>query len=102
MRKTAFTLALLPLIALLSACGEYARLPAQAGTGPSPELPPPNSTLIPTVNIAPAVGWTDGATPTPAADMKVTAFAEGLDHPRWLYVLPNGDVLAFRASGVAE
>jgi glucose/arabinose dehydrogenase len=92
-RGPAMTLALLPLLAFPSACGDYARLSAQSGTGADPELPPPNRTLIPTVNIAPAVGWTDGATPTPATDMKVTAFAQGLDHPRWLYVLPNGDVL---------
>jgi glucose/arabinose dehydrogenase len=45
------------------------------------------------VNIAPAVGWADGAKPTAAAGTQVAAFAEGLDHPRWLYVLPNGDVL---------
>lgn len=90
MRKA---LALLPLLCLLSACVEHARLPAQAGTGADPQLPPPNRSLFPTVEIAPAVGWTDDATPTPAADMKVTAFARGLDHPRWLYVLPNGDVL---------
>lgn len=90
--KTTFVLALLSLLAL-SACVEQARLPAQAGTGADPELPQPNRTLIPTVDIAPAVGWSDGATPTPAVGTEVTAFAEGLDHPRWLYVLPNGDVL---------
>jgi len=91
--KTVYALALLPLLALLSACGEQARLPAQAGTGADPALSQPNRTLVPTIDIAPAVGWTAGATPTPAAGMKVTAFAQGLDHPRWLYVLPNGDVL---------
>jgi glucose/arabinose dehydrogenase len=77
----------------MSACGEEARLPVEAGIGPEPVLPPPNQTLIPTVNIAPAIGWADGATPTPADGLRVTAFADGLDHPRWLYVLPNGDVL---------
>ncbi|MGK2905154.1 MAG: PQQ-dependent sugar dehydrogenase, partial [Desulfuromonadales bacterium] len=77
----------------LSACGGHARLSAQAGTGADPQLPQPNPPLIPTVEIAPAVGWSDGVTPTPATNMEVTAFAEGLDHPRWLYVLPNGDVL---------
>jgi glucose/arabinose dehydrogenase len=56
-------------------------------------LPEPNKTLIPTVNIAPAIGWPDGTKPTAAAGTQVAAFAEGLDHPRWLYVLPNGDVL---------
>jgi glucose/arabinose dehydrogenase len=49
--------------------------------------------LIPVVNIAPAVGWRAGGTPAAADGLTVTAFARDLDHPRWLYVLPNGDVL---------
>ncbi|MFL6533615.1 MAG: PQQ-dependent sugar dehydrogenase [Pseudomonas sp.] len=77
----------------LVACGESSTLQVSDGIGPSPKLPEPNKTLIPTVNIAEAVGWPDGAKPTPAQGLKVAAFAEGLDHPRWLYVLPNGDVL---------
>jgi glucose/arabinose dehydrogenase len=63
------------------------------GYGPAPELPKPSRTLIPTVEIAPAKGWQDGQAPTAADGLKVTAFATGLDHPRWVYVLPNGDVL---------
>jgi glucose/arabinose dehydrogenase len=77
----------------LVACGESSTLQVSDGTGPSPKLPEPNKILIPTVNIAEAVGWPDGAKPTPAQGLQVVAFAEGLDHPRWLYVLPNGDVL---------
>lgn len=77
----------------LAACGETSTLQVSDGTGPSPKLPEPNKTLIPTVNIAPAIGWPEGAKPVAAAGTQVTAFAEGLDHPRWLYVLPNGDVL---------
>ena len=77
----------------LAACGETSTLQVSDGTGPSPRLPEPNKTLIPTVNIAPAIGWPDGAKPTAAAGTQVAAFAENLDHPRWLYVLPNGDVL---------
>ena len=77
----------------LAACGETSSLQVSDGTGPSPKLPEPNKTLMPTVNIAPAVGWPDGAKPTAAAGTQVAAFADGLDHPRWLYVLPNGDVL---------
>ena len=77
----------------LTACGESSSLQVSDGTGPSPKLPEPNKTLIPTVNIAPAIGWPAGAKPTPAAGTQVAAFAENLDHPRWLYVLPNGDVL---------
>jgi glucose/arabinose dehydrogenase len=77
----------------LAACGETSSLQVSDGTGPSPKLPEPNKTLIPTVNIAPAVGWPDGGKPTAVAGTQVAAFAEGLDHPRWMYVLPNGDVL---------
>ena len=81
------------LAAGLAACGESSTLQVVDGTGPTPKLPEPNKTLIPTVNIAPAIGWAAGATPVAGKGLKVTAFAEGLDHPRWLYVLPNGDVL---------
>ncbi len=72
---------------------ESARLPFGAGTGPTPQLPPPDSSLIPTVHIAPADPWPEGSGPTAAPGLAVAAFARGLDHPRWLYVLPNGDVL---------
>jgi glucose/arabinose dehydrogenase len=61
--------------------------------GPKPILPPPRKSMIPTINIAPAKGWPDGGTPTAAGGLKVAAFADGLEHPRWLQVLPNGDVL---------
>ncbi|VVO18145.1 PQQ-dependent sugar dehydrogenase [Pseudomonas fluorescens] len=77
----------------LAACSETATLQVSDGTGPSPKLPEPNKTLIPTVNTAPAIGWPEGTRPTAAGGTQVAAFAEGLDHPRWLYVLPNGDVL---------
>ncbi|MFK8328948.1 PQQ-dependent sugar dehydrogenase [Pseudomonas sp. BJa5] len=92
MGKTPIAL-LLAMSAGLSGCGETARLQVSDGYGPSPQLPEPNKTLIPTVNIAPAVGWPRGARPSTAPGTRVAAFAEGLDHPRWLYVLPNGDVL---------
>jgi len=78
---------------LLSACGESAKLPEEAAIGPNPTLPEPVKTLIPTVDIAPAKGWPEGVLPTPASGLTVTALAKRLDHPRWLFVLPNGDVL---------
>lgn len=78
---------------LLAACNGGSVLPAAAGYGADPTLPQPRSGLIPVVNIAPATGWPQRRTPTPAAGLQVNAFAAGLDHPRWLYVLPNGDVL---------
>ena len=80
-------------LAALSACGEMATLPVEAGMGPTPQLPAPNPTTVPTVKTAKAVGWPPGAHPIPASGLAVTAFADGLDHPRWLYVMPNGDVL---------
>jgi glucose/arabinose dehydrogenase len=92
MRKTRLAL-LIMLAGTLAACGESSTLQISDGTGPSPKLPEPNKTLIPTVNIAPAIGWPEGVQPTAAPGLQVSAFAEGLDHPRWLYVLPNGDVL---------
>jgi glucose/arabinose dehydrogenase len=62
-------------------------------TGTSPFIAAPETTLIPTVGVAKAIGWAAGAAPKPAAGLAVNSFAEGLDHPRGLYVLPNGDVL---------
>jgi glucose/arabinose dehydrogenase len=72
---------------------EEASLQVANGTGPSPQLPAPNETLMPTVNIAPATGWPAGGKPIPGAGLAVAPFADKLDHPRWLYKLPNGDVL---------
>lgn len=77
----------------LAACGDSSNLPEQASTGPNPTIPAPNKTMIPTVNVAKAAGWPQGAKPKAAAGLTVNAFASGLEHPRWLYVLPNGDVL---------
>ena len=96
--------ACMTLMLLTAGCASSARLPVSAGTGPNPKLPPPSQSLIPTVYVVTATGWPEGARPIAtgwpegarpiAADgMAVTAFAQALDHPRWLYVLPNGDVL---------
>jgi glucose/arabinose dehydrogenase len=77
----------------LAACASTSRLPVSAGTGPHPELPPPDRSLIPVTHVVTAEGWPEGRMPVPAQGLGVAAFARGLDHPRWLYVLPNGDVL---------
>jgi glucose/arabinose dehydrogenase len=83
---------LLPVLLLgCLSCTGRAQSPAE--TGPQPTLPAPQERWIPTVNVAPAVGWPEGTAPAAAPGLDVTAFARGLDHPRWLYVLPNGDVL---------
>jgi glucose/arabinose dehydrogenase len=63
------------------------------GTGPNPVLPPPDEAPVPTVLVVTARRWPAHAGPAVARDMEITAFARDLDHPRWLYVLPNGDVL---------
>jgi glucose/arabinose dehydrogenase len=73
--------------------GDTAQLPLEAVTGARPRIDPPRIQYVPTVDIARPVGWADGAAPVAAPGLAVTAFAKGLDHPRWLYALPNGDVL---------
>ena len=77
----------------LTGCGDVATLPEAAGFGATPQLPAPHKSLLPTINIAPAKGWSAGTKPLAAPGTTVSALASGLDHPRWLYVLPNGDVL---------
>jgi glucose/arabinose dehydrogenase len=77
----------------LAACTQKALLPDPVTLGSNPRLPEPPRTLIPTVNIAPAKGWPEGVTPKAAAGTRVALYAKDLQHPRWLYVLPNGDVL---------
>jgi glucose/arabinose dehydrogenase len=81
------------LTVLLAGCGDVAKLPVESGIGPQPALPEPTVSLIPTVHVAKATGWPAGAMPQAARGFAVNALAGGLDHPRWLYVLPNGDVL---------
>lgn len=77
----------------LAACGTESQLNPAAGYGPDPTLPAPSRSLFPTVNVADATGWPEGRTPTPAQGFRVQAFASGLNHPRWIYRLPNGDLL---------
>jgi glucose/arabinose dehydrogenase len=90
--RTFTTLAALGVAAVVG-CGAVAQSPPNTGVGPSPQLPAPEKQLIPTVDVADAVGWPQGAQPKAPAGFRLTAFATGLDHPRWVHVLPNGDVL---------
>jgi glucose/arabinose dehydrogenase len=89
-------------VAVVTACGSAAKLPLASGIGPNPELPPPQHSLIPTVKVADAKGWSGGDKPTAAPGLVVTAFARQLDHPRSLYVLPNGDVLVAETNAPAD
>ncbi|WP_289282847.1 PQQ-dependent sugar dehydrogenase [Methylophaga sp. UBA5088] len=77
----------------LTSCGDTSKIASQADVGPDPVLVAPESSLIPTLNIAPAEGWPIDEKPTVAEGLTVNRFAVDLDHPRWLYILPNGDVL---------
>ncbi|KJS01190.1 MAG: sorbosone dehydrogenase [Desulfobulbaceae bacterium BRH_c16a] len=81
------------VLLVIVSCSQEANLPVSAGFGPDPVLPPPPKVFLPTVNIAPAKGWPNGEHPSAAEGLTVTAFADNLDHPRWVFVLPNGDVL---------
>src|SRR5688500_6502271 len=74
-------------------CGGNSRLSETTTTGSAPTLVEPDTSPIPTVNVVEAIGWTGEETPAPAEGLAITAFARSLDHPRWLHVLPNGDVL---------
>lgn len=82
------------LVALyILARSESAELDFGLTVGTQPQIPRAKTLLLPTIKIAPAVGWKAGEKPVPAPGLSVTPFAQGLDHPRWIYVLPNGDVL---------
>src|SRR5689334_10115376 len=72
---------------------DEARLSVDAVTGKTPQITPGRAQNIPTMEVAQAIGWASGGKPTPAAGLQVAPFASGLVHPRWLYRLPNGDIL---------
>jgi glucose/arabinose dehydrogenase len=72
---------------------DKARLPVEAVMGVRPNITPPRTQWLPTIGVASVVGWQNGAKPTAATGLQVQPFASGLDHPRWLTRLPNGDVL---------
>ena len=93
----------LTAVAAIAAAPSVHAMPGETGVGPvasppetvgpHPVIKPVDKHLIPTLQIAVAKGWPAGAKPAAAAGIAVTPFATGLNHPRWLYVLPNGDVL---------
>jgi glucose/arabinose dehydrogenase len=83
----------------LAACGDTPSLDPEQGIGPNPTLPEPDYHFFTPVKIAPVVGWGDNEAPAPARGLAVTRFAAGLAHPRWLYALPNGDILVAESDG---
>ncbi len=92
----------LAMVVGLAACAGPTLLADTATMGPAPLLPAPQASLIPVVNIATATGWPAGTKPDAAPGLVVRRFAQGLDHPRWLYVLPNGDVLVAETNSPAK
>jgi glucose/arabinose dehydrogenase len=102
MRRNAVLAAWGALLFATAGCAEDARLPIVETMGTEPTLPAPVTSLIPTMHIAPAVGWSSGAAPVAAPGLAVQPFATGLDHPRWLHVLPNGDVLVAETNAPAR
>ncbi len=90
---------LLSLSLLLAGCGARAKLDVAQGMGPNPVLPAPEHALIPAIKVSEAIGWPAGAMPVAAPGLEVHPFATGLEHPRWMTVLPNGDVLVAETNG---
>ena len=75
--------------------------PHQQAMGGAPTIPVAKSQgSLPTLKMPTAQGWSPGQTPVAAPGLKVNAFATGLRHPRWLHVLPTGEVLAAEALSV--
>jgi glucose/arabinose dehydrogenase len=93
LRVGALVLVIVIGVVIWLAWPDSAKVPLAQVTGQRPDITAPRIQTIPTVEVADAVGWPAGAKPIPAPGLQVAAFAEGLDHPRWLYRLPNGDVL---------
>lgn len=97
LRKLAIALAVFVLVAgagvYLITRSDTADLSVDAVAGADPTLVEPDPQAFPTIEIAKPVGWADGESPKAADGLSVNRFAEGLDHPRTLYALPNGDVL---------
>ncbi len=96
------TVAALSISIYISESPQQDTLTEAQKVGPTPTLPKPEHHLIPTVKIAKAIGWPNGMTPIAAAGLKVNAFAKGLKHPRWIYRLPNGDVLVAESNAPAR
>ncbi len=99
----AFALALFCVTALaLAGCNDNDSFDIGSQIGPNPKLPDPQQYLFPPMHLAKVVGWKEGEKPTVAKGLKIEALATGLQHPRSIYVLPNGDILVVesKAPGV--
>ncbi|GGY69191.1 sorbosone dehydrogenase [Cellvibrio zantedeschiae] len=91
--RSIFTISITVKLLTFVINAQAASAPTNVGVGPNPTLPAPEKSLVPTIKIAKAIGWPANKIPLAADGTQVNAFATKLDHPRWIYVLPNGDVL---------
>jgi glucose/arabinose dehydrogenase len=89
----------LAMLAVLGGCGGKASLEPAQQSGDSPSLPSAQDFLLPPMQVPRGVGWTQGQAPKVAAGLKIEKIAGGLLHPRMVYTLPNGDVLAVESNG---
>jgi glucose/arabinose dehydrogenase len=97
-RKTLFCVSATAALCLAACAGPGSDDPL-VGFGPRPPLPAPHTSLIPGVGVPAVVGWPAGAAPKAPPGFVVTRYGQGLEHPRWLLVLPNGDVLVAESAG---
>lgn len=100
MNKNTWALILPAAMAVaLGGCGEHAVVDAQQQTGREPVLPAAKNFLVPPMQVPDGVGWQGDAHPTVASGLKIEKIAGGLQHPRQLMTLPNGDVLVVESNG---
>lgn len=85
------------LSALLAGCGSDANFDVSSQIGPDPKIPPPETPLVASVNVAPVVGWAPGQLPSVPDGLKVSAYASDLVNPRTVHTLPNGDVIVVQS-----
>lgn len=92
----------LTLVALLSSCDDSSQIDPKKQTGADPELPKAQNFLLPPMKVPQGIPWKNGEMPKVADGLKIEKIAEGLKHPRQVYVLPNNDVLVAESNGPAK
>ena len=103
MKHTPWTLLVPTVLAVaLGACGERAAVDPRQQAGGDPVLPAARNFLVPPMQVPAGVGWQGDAHPTVAAGLKIEKIADGLQHPRQLLTLPNGDVLVVESNGPGQ
>lgn len=103
MNKLATTSALIvAMSALMSGCNEHAQYDASHQAGANPPMPEARNFFAPPMQVPKYVGWQNGATPKVADGLKIEKIASGLEHPRQVYTLPNGDILVAESNSPNE